>query len=215
MRSTATDTSLCIPNLIGPTLSPIHHPYETSLFSISYAGLWGQDRLELEDFLHHAAQLGFTNVMIAGKRPHLSPLDTTQDQLELLRRVLELTGLHRLILGAYTDFAGGQAGEVPYVEMQIHYVELLAECSATGANIIRVFTSYESSTLPFATLWERTVKAIRECCDRAAKFSASVWQSRTITILQFIAMCCWNFSTTSIVPTVNLALMPVAGAAPR
>ncbi len=146
-----------------------------SLFSISYAGLWGQDRLELEDFLHHAAQLGFTNVMIAGKRPHLSPLDTTQDQLELLRRVLELTGLHCSILGAYTDFAGGQAGEVPYVEMQIHYVELLARMAQQlGANIIRVFTSYESSTLPFATLWERTVKAIRECCDRAAKYDVSL-----------------------------------------
>ena len=43
------------------------------LFSVSYAGLWGQHKLDLEAFIAKAAQLGFDSVMLMGKRPHLSP----------------------------------------------------------------------------------------------------------------------------------------------
>lgn len=45
------------------------------LFSISYAGLWGQHRLGLTELFAKAAELGFDSVMLAGKRPRLSPLD--------------------------------------------------------------------------------------------------------------------------------------------
>jgi sugar phosphate isomerase/epimerase len=146
-----------------------------SLFSISYAGLWGQNRLSLEDFLRHAAKLGFDSVMIAGKRPHLSPLDMGSDWVRSIRRLLEETALSCEVLGAYTDFAGGAAAEVPYLEMQIHYVESLARIAQQlGAGIIRVFTSYESAMVPFAGLWDRTVKAIRECCDRAGQFGVTI-----------------------------------------
>lgn len=41
-----------------------------NLFSISYAGLWGQDSLPLDDFIGKAASLGYDGVMLAGKRPH-------------------------------------------------------------------------------------------------------------------------------------------------
>jgi sugar phosphate isomerase/epimerase len=139
-----------------------------SLFSVSYAGLWGQDRLDLEAFLRHAAGLGYQAVMLAGKRPHLSPLDVTPERLARLRELLTQCKLECAAIGGYTDFAGGPAAEVPFLEMQIDYVASLARIAfALGARIIRIFTAYEA-TSPFATLWDRTVKAIQECCDRAA-----------------------------------------------
>ena len=56
-----------------------------SLFSVSYAGLWGQHRLDLPAFIAKAAQLGYDAVMLMGKRPHLSPLDVTDEQLAAVK----------------------------------------------------------------------------------------------------------------------------------
>lgn len=145
-----------------------------SLFSVSYAGFWGQDRLDLDAFLRHAAGLGYQAVMIAGKRPHLSPLDVTPERLAEVRKILAEIGLECAAIGGYTDFAGGQAAEVPYLEMQINYVESLAKIALQlGAHIVRIFTAYES-TVPFTALWDRTVKAIQECCDRAAASKCTI-----------------------------------------
>ena len=58
------------------------------LFSISYAGFWGQSVLNLTDFIAHAGRLGFPSVMIAGKRPHLSPLDATPEYLKPIQDAL-------------------------------------------------------------------------------------------------------------------------------
>jgi hypothetical protein len=63
---------------------------QLSLFSISYAGLWGQARLELPEFIRHAAELGYSSVMIAGKRPHLSPLDAGEEKLRSRSSAVEL-----------------------------------------------------------------------------------------------------------------------------
>ncbi len=107
--------------------------------------------------------------MVAGKRPHLSPLDATPERLAQLREVLRETGLECAVVGGYTDFAGGPAAEVPFVEMQVAYVESLARMAQQlGASVVRIFTAYESPAVPFTLLWERSVKAIQECCDRAA-----------------------------------------------
>ena len=54
---------------------------QLGLFSVSYAGYWGQDPLSLEAFIAKAAALGFDTVMLAGKRPHLSPLDLDDERL--------------------------------------------------------------------------------------------------------------------------------------
>jgi sugar phosphate isomerase/epimerase len=146
-----------------------------ALFSISYAGLWGQERLELSHFLRHAARLGYSAVMIAGKRPHLSPLDAPPERMAAVREVLQDTGLECACLGAYTDFAGGKAAEVPYLELQVAYIESLARMARQlGCGIIRIFTAYESEQTPFQELWDRTVKAVRECCDRAATHGVTI-----------------------------------------
>jgi sugar phosphate isomerase/epimerase len=83
--------------------------------------------------------------------------------------VLAESNVECAVLGAYTDFSGAGAAEVPFLEMQIAYVEALARLArALDAKVVRVFTSYEAPGVSFTTLWERTVRALRECCDRAA-----------------------------------------------
>ena len=145
------------------------------LFSISYAGLWGQDRLDLLSFIGKAAALGYDAVMIAGKRPHLSPLDTTPGRLAEVRAALDRAGIGCAVIAGYTDFSGAMAAEVPVLEMQIAYVEALARIgSQLGARVVRVFTAYEAEGHPTATVWGRVVTSLRECCDRAAAHGVTV-----------------------------------------
>ena len=146
-----------------------------ALFSVSYAGFWGQDRLELADFIRKAREIGYPAVMIAGKRPHLSPLDATPERLAEIRKCLERASVQCAVMAAYTDFSGAGAAEVPMLEMQISYVEGVARIGAAlDARIVRVFTAYDSAGLPAGTLWDRVVAGIRECCDRAAALGVTI-----------------------------------------
>ena len=145
------------------------------LFSISYAGLWGQHRLDLLDFIDHAGSLGYDAVMIAGKRPHLSPLDANEERIEELKTRLKKAGVSCAVIGGYTDFSGAAAAEVPVLEMQIAYVTSLAKLAKDlGAGIVRVFTAYETAHHPVATVWNRVVTSLRECCDRAVDFGVTI-----------------------------------------
>jgi sugar phosphate isomerase/epimerase len=146
-----------------------------ALFSVSYAGLWGQATLGVGEFIERAARLGYGGVMLAGKRPHLSPLDATPEFVGPIREALARTGLRCETVAGYTDFAGGAAAEVPYVEMQVAYVEALARLAADlGCGLVRVFTAYEGPGQSAGALWPRVVAALRECCDRAAAHGVTV-----------------------------------------
>jgi len=146
-----------------------------ALFSVGYAGLWGQATLGVCEFIAKAASLGYDGVMLAGKRPHLSPLDATAWQLEQVQDALARTGLRCDVIAAYTDFAGGSAAEVPYTEMQVAYVESLARLAkAVRCGIVRVFTAYESPGQTAGVLWPRVVTALRECCVRAAAHGVTI-----------------------------------------
>jgi sugar phosphate isomerase/epimerase len=146
-----------------------------ALFSVGYAGLWGQSALGLDEFLDKAAGLGYDGVMLAGKRPHLSPLDTTPQQIERIKDTLARTGLRCEVVAGYTDFAGGSAAEVPYAEMQVAYVESLARLAAAlHCRVVRVFTAYEASGQTAGVLWPRVVAALRECCDRATAHGVTI-----------------------------------------
>jgi sugar phosphate isomerase/epimerase len=148
---------------------------QLSLFSISYAGLWGQATLDLRQFLRKAAELGFDAVMLAGKRPHLSPLDADDARLDALRRDLHETGLRCPAVAAYTDLGAAGAAEVPFLEMQIAYVEALCRTGARlGARFVRVFTAYEAPGQNPHALWQRTVTGLREMADRAAAHGMTV-----------------------------------------
>jgi len=146
------------------------------LFSISYAGFWGQAVLKLEDFIPHAAQLGFDSVMIAGKRPHLSPLDAAE-QIGPLKAALDAANIRCDVIGAYTNLAQpvGIGCEVPQIEFQIAYVESLARIATQlGAKVVRIFGAYEIEGQDPQTQWNRCVAAIREMCDRAAAHGVTI-----------------------------------------
>jgi sugar phosphate isomerase/epimerase len=145
---------------------------QLGLFSISYAGLWGQAALDVRQFIRRAAELGFDAVMLAGKRPHLAPLDIDEAALTGLREELRATGLKCAVVAAYVDLGATVAAEVPVLEMQIAYVESLCRIGAQlGAGIVRVFTAYGPSS---QTVWQQTVAALGEICDRAARHGLTV-----------------------------------------
>lgn len=145
------------------------------VFSISYGGLWGQASLDLPAFIAKAASIGYRAAMLAGKRPHLSPLDWPVERAAELKAILDRHNVKCPIVAAYTDFAGMPAAEVPAIEMQIAYVESLCRIGRElGAKIVRVFTAYETSTQPLGVVWNRTVAAIREACDRATLYGFTV-----------------------------------------
>ena len=146
-----------------------------SLFSVSYAGYWGQDRLDLPGFLAKAAELGYAGVMIAGKRPHLSPLDFNADRLAMLRGQLDQLGLECTVIGGYTDFASTAAAEVPYLEMQIQSIESLSRMAkAIGCSIIRLFTAYDLEGSQTRTTWNTVVGVLREICDRVGEQGVTI-----------------------------------------
>jgi sugar phosphate isomerase/epimerase len=142
---------------------------QLGLFSISYGGLWGQAALDLRAFVRRAASLGFESVMLAGKRPHLSPLDMTADAIAALRDELQTAGVKCAVVAAYTDLSPAIAAEVPFLEMQTAYVESLCKLGAQlGAGVVRIFTAYEQPGQSPHANWQRVVTAVREMCDRAA-----------------------------------------------
>lgn len=146
---------------------------QLGLFSISYAGLWGQAALDLPSFIRRAAELGFDAVMLAGKRPHLSPLDASPELVTALRDELTTAGVRCAVIAAYTDLSPIAAAEVPFLEMQIAYVESLCRLgSALGARFVRVFTTYETPGQSPHAAWQRVVSVLREMCDRAALHGA-------------------------------------------
>jgi sugar phosphate isomerase/epimerase len=131
--------------------------------------------LDLCEFIQRASILGYDSVMLMGKRPHLSPLDATDALLDRIRAQLDRTSVHCSVIAGYTDFSGGGAAEVPSIEMQIGYVESLSRIAARfGANIVRVFTAYESDRISPAASWERAIAGIRECCDRAERYGVRI-----------------------------------------
>jgi len=142
---------------------------KSSLFSVSYAGLWGQAKLSLPEFIARAGRLGYASVMLMGKRPHLSPLDATPEILQSLKETLRNAKVSCDVIAAYTNLTPGSAGEVPAIEFQIAYVESLARLAAElGASVVRIFTAYDTDGQDMQSAWNRVVVVIREMCDRAA-----------------------------------------------
>jgi len=147
-----------------------------TLFSVSYAGFWGQATLDLKTFVSHAAELGYPAVELMAKRPHLSVLDYGPEEIADLAAHCRACGVAVACIAGYTNFSGGaEATEVPFLEMQVHYTRTLAEFAhGVGCGLVRVFTSYERADLPAATNWSRTATAIRECCDQVADLGVTI-----------------------------------------
>lgn len=140
-----------------------------TLFSVSYAGYWGQHRLSLAEFFRKAAALGYQAVEISGKRPHLSPLDHNDQSLAELKSAAHAAGVEIATVAGYTDFTAGRATpEVPFVELELAYVDRLAQMAkATGARVVRVFSGYSPEVANYQADWEKCVKALREAAALA------------------------------------------------
>jgi sugar phosphate isomerase/epimerase len=148
---------------------------ELSLFSVSYAGLWGQHQLDLAGFVAKAAELGYSSVMLMGKRPHLSPTDSDDAALEALANCLDEHRVKCAALAGYTDFAPQRAAEVPFAEMQFAYVGALCRiASALDAQIVRIFTAYDVEGTSLTAAWNHVAACLRECADRAADFGVTL-----------------------------------------
>ncbi len=146
-----------------------------TLFSVSYAGLWGQHRLELKAFIQKAAELGYQAVELMGKRPHLSVLDVTDRQIEEIRQAATSTGVEISTIAAYTSFTLGRDTEIPSVEIQVAYVRSLAQLAQKlDARIIRIFTGYFNEPDVHQRDWDVCVAAVRECAKVAGDYGVII-----------------------------------------
>lgn len=140
-----------------------------TLFSVSYAGLWGQHRLDLKAFIAKAAKLGYSAVEVMGKRPHLSVLDVDRRTIDELREAASAADVEIATIAAYTNFTLARDSEVPAVELQLAYVRRLAELAQQlNAKILRIFTGYLVDQQAFQRDWDICVRAVRQCAEIAA-----------------------------------------------
>jgi sugar phosphate isomerase/epimerase len=149
----------------------------TALHSVSYAGVWpGQARLELDEFLQRAHDLGFPAVMLMAKRPHLSPLDYDAAARRRLHSRLTHLDLKIACLAGYTDFClGSERPEIPTRELQILYVQELSRLARDlDCRLIRVFTGFDYAGISLDQQWNECVTALRECARRAAGFGVTI-----------------------------------------
>lgn len=146
------------------------------LFTVSYAGFWGQDKLPLEALPAKAKALGYHGLMLMGKRPHAFPAEMTEARRSEFRKLLKENGQELACVGAYTNFTAGlESGEVPLIDMQADYVGQCARMAKElGGNTVRIFTGYEVPGVPFTQLWSLCVKGIQACCDAAAPYGVTV-----------------------------------------
>lgn len=146
------------------------------LHSVSYAGLWGQAFLPVDQFVEKAAELGFDGVMLMAKRPHVSVLDYGEKQRARLRSLLEKKGLEKVCIAGYSNLTADlEHGEIPHREFQIQHITELARLARDlGGNVVRVFTGYENPAADLTRQWRLIVDTLRECAERAAEFGVLI-----------------------------------------
>lgn len=146
------------------------------LHSVSYAGLWGQAFLSVDDFIDKAAELGFDGVMLAAKRPHASILDYGSAERARLRSRLEQKSLRDPCIAGYCNFTADlEHGDIPTREIQIHYILELARLARDlGGSLVRIFTGYENPAKDYGWQWKFLVDSLKEVCRRSADLGVTV-----------------------------------------
>jgi len=160
-----------------PTGNAKDFKVKTCLHSIGYSGLWrGQAFLSVDDFIVKAKELGYDGVILMAKKPHLSPLDyDKQARAKLKKRIADL-GLTLVGLAGYSDFTAGidKAG-IPHTEIQAAYIGQVAELAADlGTNIVRIFTGYERSGIPYDRQYAIVVEGIQLAAKEAQKYGVTL-----------------------------------------
>ena len=146
------------------------------LHSVSYAGLWGQAFLSVEEFIAKAAALGYDGVMLMAKRPHVSPLDYNPAQRSRLRDQLRSQNFEHNVLAGYCDLTVGlDRREIPHREIQLAYLtELCRLAQDLAIPVVRIFTGYESPHAAFPEQWNLVVSTLTEAARRAADFNVTL-----------------------------------------
>ena len=146
------------------------------LHSVSYAGLWGQSFLPVDEFVSKAADLGYNGVMLMAKRPHVSILDYDAAKRADLRKRIESAGLNRVCIAGYCNLTADlEHSEVPHREIQIAYIGELARLAHDlGGDLVRIYTGYENPAASFTQQWNLIVDGLRECARRAAPLGVTL-----------------------------------------
>jgi len=146
---------------LTPTGNPADFKVKPCLHSVSYAGFWrGQQSLTVDQFLVKARELGFENVMLVAKRPHVSPHDYDDAARRRLRQRIEELGLKLVCLASYTDFTAGiDKPGIPNAEIQAAYVGEVAKLAHDlGTDMVRIFTGYERPGVPWDQQYAQVVE---------------------------------------------------------
>ena len=127
-------------------------------------------------FVRRAADLGYDAVMLAGKRPHLSPLDFDPAAVAALRDDLTTAKVQCAVVAAYTDLSPAAAAEVPFAgdadRLRRVAVPDRRRRSGPASSACSRPTRPPGQT-PHAA-WQRVVAALREMCDRAAAHGITI-----------------------------------------
>ena len=160
-----------------PTGNPKDFSVKTCLHSIGYAGVWrGQATLTVDEFLVKAKELGYDGVVLMAKRPHLSPLDYDREARAKLKKRIADLGLTLVGLAGYSDFTTGldKVG-IPHTEIQAAYIGQVAELAADlGTNIVRIFTGYDRSGIPYDRQYALVAEGIRMAALQAQKYGVTL-----------------------------------------
>ena len=160
-----------------PTGNSKDFKVKTCLHSVSYAGVWrGHSRLNVDDFLVKAKELGFDGVMLVAKRPHVSPLDYDEAARKKLKARIKELGLELTCLAGYTDFtAGVDKPGIPHVEIQATWVGEIARLARDlGTDMVRIFTGYVREGVPYDKQYAMVVEGLRLAGKKAAKYGVTL-----------------------------------------
>lgn len=118
---------------------------KVALYSVTYSGGWYDGPpLSIRETLDRASQTGFDGVEIGCKRPHFSPLDTSEaDAVKTARAALDL-GLEIPALAAYNDFSSPVEERRETEMVMLRQIVNLAACMGVG--IVRVFAAWPGVT---------------------------------------------------------------------
>ncbi len=172
----------CIGVLLGAGASGAQSPqkdysFTPVLHSVSYAGVWrGQTQLTIDQFLAKAKELGFSNVEVMAKRPHLSPLDYDAEARKKLKARLQELGVKLVCLAGYPDFtASADKPGIPSAEMNAIYVGELARLARDlDAPYVRVFTGYERPGVPYDAQYGIVVQGLKLASRKAAEYGVTL-----------------------------------------
>ncbi|HUS07393.1 MAG TPA: sugar phosphate isomerase/epimerase family protein [Bryobacteraceae bacterium] len=145
--------------------------YIPVLHSVSYAGAWpGHSRLDVDAFLLKAVELGYQQVALVAKQPHVSPLDYDQAARTALKTRLRELGLTLAALMGYTDFtAGMDRPGLPSAEMNAAYVGSLARLARDlDTPRLRIFTGYQRPGVGYDLQYGELVRGLRMAARASA-----------------------------------------------